>query len=245
MHKKIFVALLCTLAMSSAHAARVASGLSSRSLGGTNSLGLGFSVVTAGQNDLNNVIDANHTANSASTKNLGSAYEFYANWVYRFDSSSVAFVLRPSYFTQTETGSGTGGNYDFKLNGFAVFPIIRVYPLESPFIHFFMQAGVGYGSLSGDITAGANNLTFKGSAFGAMGGIGVDFCFTESHCITVEGNLRYLPIERNIAEGNCTNSSISGINQCSNGKEVETSSDTDLRTTMSGVQGLIGYTMNF
>lgn len=243
MHKKIFVALLCSLAMSSAHAARVASGLSSRSLGGSNSLGLGFSVVTAGQNDLNNVIDANNYANSASTKNLGSAYEFYANWIYRYDASSVAFVLRPSYFTQSETGSGSGGSYDYKLTGFTVFPIIRVYPLESPFIHFFMQAGVGYGSLTGDITAGANSLKFNGNAFGAMGGIGVDFCFTESHCLSIEGNLRYLPIERNIAQGTCA-SAISGISQCTDGKEVEVSG-TDLRTTMSGVQGLIGYTMNF
>lgn len=234
-----------TLSVQDANAVRASSGLSHSAVGGDSSLGLGFSVVSAGQNDLNSVIDAARTSANASTKNLGSAYEFYANWVYRFSSTPYAFVLRPSYFTQSETGSGTGGSFDYKLSGFTLFPIVRVYPLESSFIHFYMQAGVGYGTLNGEITAAANNLKFGGSAFGAMTGIGVDFCFTDSHCLTIEGNVRYLPIERNISSsGNCVGGAIPGISQCGGNTEVE-SSGTDLRTTMSGVQGLIGYTMNF
>ena len=233
------------LFISDANAARARAGLSKSSMGGDSSLGLGFSVVTAGQNDMNTLIDAAHTSANANTKNLGSAYEFYANWIYRFSGAPYAFVLRPSYFMQEQTGSGTGGSFDYKLNGFTVFPIFRVYALESDFIHFFMQAGIGYGSLSGDITAASSNLKFSGSAFGAMGGIGVDFCFTEASCITIEGNVRYLPIERNVSTGgNCTDGSIPGMSQCGGSKEVE-ASGTDLRTTMSGVQGLIGYTMNF
>lgn len=243
-----FVAALLTVSVISiqeANAARVASGLSRTSMGGDTSLGLGFSVVTAGQNDINSVIDSAHYSANADTKNLGSAYEFYANWIYRFSSTPYAFVLRPSYFMQSETGSGTGGSFDYKLNGFTIFPILRTYPLENSFIHFFLQVGVGYGILNGEITAASQNLKFKGSTFGAMGGVGVDFCFTESHCLTVEGNLRYLPIERNISDGgNCVSGGIPGISQCGGNSEVE-SSGTDLRTTMSGVQGLVGYTMNF
>ncbi len=234
-----------TLSLQDANAARAGGGLSRAAVGGDSSLGFGFSVVSAGQNDLNSAIDLARTQDGASTKNLGSAYEFYANWIYRFASSPYAFVLRPSYFTQSETGSGTGGSYDYKLSGFTVFPIVRMYPLENSFIHFYMQAGVGYGMLNGDITAGSNDVKFKGSAFGAMGGIGVDFCFTDAHCLTIEGNIRYLPIERNISDGgNCTGGSIPGISQCGGNTEVELN-NTDLRTTMSGVQGLIGYTMNF
>lgn len=109
-----------------------------------------------------------------------------------------------------------------------------------------MQTGLGYGNLSGSITAGSRNLDFKGSAFGAMGGIGVEFCFTDSHCMTVEGNIRYMPIERNLSTGgSCSSASdIPGISQCGGSGEVERNNN-DLQTTMSGVQGLIGYTMNF
>lgn len=242
----VILLAVSTLSLQDANAVRAGGGLSRAAIGGDNSLGLGFSVVSAGQNDLNSAIDAAHASPyNADTKNLGSAYEFYANWIYRFASSQYAFVLRPSYFTQSETGSGTGGSFDYKLSGFTVFPIVRMYPLENSFIHFYMQAGVGYGMLNGEITAASSNLKFKGSAFGAMGGIGVDFCFTDAHCLTVEGNVRYLPIERNVSDGgNCTGGSIPGVSQCGGSSEVELN-DTDLRTTMSGVQGLIGYTMNF
>lgn len=214
-------------------------------IGGDMSIGVGLSTVSAGQDDMNGAID-DAVAAGANTKNLGSAWEFYANWSYRFSGTIYSFVFRPSYFTQTAEGSGTGGNYDYKLTGFTVMPIFRIYPLENSFIKFFMQTGLGYGSLSGAITAGAKNLDFKGSAFGAMGGVGVDFCFTPSHCLTVEGNLRYMPIERNLTTGgNCAASGdIPGISQCGGSSEVERK-DSDLKTTMSGVQGLIGYTMNF
>lgn len=217
------------------------------SLSGDMSLGIGLSTVSAGQNDMNSLIDAaGASAAAADTKDLGSAWEFYANWSYRFSSTMYAFVFRPSYFTQTTEGKGNDGSYDYKLTGYTVFPIFRIYALENSFIKFYMQTGLGYGSLNGEITAGTKNLDFKGSAFGAMGGIGVDFCFTESHCLTVEGNLRYMPIERNLTTGgNCAAANdIPGISQCGGSSEVERDGK-DLATTMSGVQGLIGYTMNF
>ena len=211
---------------------------------GNMALGIGFSTVSASQDDLNSAIDAAHSADSSvSTKSLGSAYEFFVNWIYHLDNSTYAFVFRPSYFMQSATGSGNAGSYDYKLTGYTVFPMMRIYPLENNFIHFFMQGGLGYGSLGGDIQAGASSLTFSGSAFGAIGGIGVDFCFTEVHCLTIEGNMRYLPIARNLSTGGtCT--SIPGISQCGNSSEVEHNSS-DLSTTMSGIQGVVAYTMNF
>jgi hypothetical protein len=106
-----------------------------------------------------------------------------------------------------------------------------------------MQGGLGYGSLKGSLDINANTVDFEGSAFGAMGGMGVDFCFTEAHCLTIEGNVRYLPIERNkVTGGNCT--TMTGTTQCTVGSELEIN-DKDAGTTMSGIQGLIGYTMNF
>lgn len=239
------ITLVCLATITLTTQDAIAQRRGSPSLAGDMALGIGISTVSAGQDDLNGAIDDAVTSNGASTKNLGSAWEIAANWMYRFERTMYAMLIRPSYFMQSTDGSGTGGSYDYKLTGYTVFPIFRLYALENNFIQFFLQAGLGYGSLSGDITAGTQTLQFKGSAFGAMGGIGVDFCFTEAHCVTVEGNLRYLPIERNVSSGgNCTDGSISGISQCGGTKEVERAG-ADLKTTMSGVQGLIGYTMKF
>lgn len=217
-----------------------------RGLSGDMFLGIGISTVSSGQNDLNGAIDDAAVSASANTKNLGSAWDIYANWGVRFSGTSYAFIFRPSYFMQKTEGTGTGGNYDYNLTGYTVFPIFRVYPLENAFIKFYMQGGLGYGSLNGEITAGSKNLQFNGSAFGALGGIGVDFCFTDAHCLSIEGNLRYMPIERNVTTGgNCAaGGDIPGISQCGGSSEVERGG-ADLKTSMSGVQGLIGYTMNF
>ena len=153
-----------------------------------------------------------------------------------------AFHFRPSYFTQSTTGSGAGGDYDYSLSGFTAFPMFRLIPLENNFIKFYMQLGLGYGKLSGKITEGAADIDFSGSAFGAMGGIGAEFCFTDSHCMTLEGNVRYLPIERNIASS--VSGNFSSLTRAIKNKEVEYA-DSDLKTTMSGVQGVIGYVYNF
>lgn len=240
-----FAALVATaLFTQEANAQRLGSSrLSGPSMTGAMHLSFGVSTVSSSQDDMNSVIDAANSGASGNTKSLGSAWEFYGQWGYRWDRTMYAFVFRPSYFMQEVSGSMTGGSNDYKLTGFTVFPIFRVYPLENSFIKFFMQVGAGYGQLNGEITQASQNLKFKGSAFGAMGGIGVDFCFTDAHCLTVEGNMRYLPIERNVTTGgNCT--SMQGISQCGGSSEVE-HAGSDLKTTMSGVQGLIGYTMNF
>ncbi len=216
-------------------------------LAGDMSFGIGLSTVSSDQKDMNRLIDAASNSANASTKDLGSAYDIWANFVYRMTASNYALVFRPSYFTQKTDGTGTGGNFDYELTGFTIMPMFRVYPLENSFIRFYMQGGLGYGSLEGSITAGAFNQDFKGSAFGAIGGIGAEFCFTDTHCLTVEGNLRYLPIERNVSTGGtCTAANdIPGLSQCgASGTELERNGK-DLSTTMSGVQGLVGYTMYF
>lgn len=242
----LFVSTALLLSMFLAQDANALRRTTRPNLSGDMSLGFGLSVVTAGQDDVNGVIDDNNKATPGTNiQTLGSAWEFYANWAYRFSNSTYAFVFRPSYFMQSTDGNGPNGNYKFDLTGYTVFPMFRIYPLENSFIRFYMQTGLGYGSLSGSIKAGPNDLEFKGSAFGAMGGIGAEFCFSDAHCLTVEGNLRYMPIERNLTTGgNCTNGTIDGISQCGGSSEVERN-NSDLKTTMSGVQGLIGYTMNF
>lgn len=213
-------------------------GSSRPSLSGDMSLGLGIATVSASQDDLNGAA----TDTGANVKQLSSAWEFAGTWGYRISGSMYSLMLRPSYFMQ----SADGGGYKYELTGLTVFPMLRIYALENYFIKFFFQAGVGYGNLNGSISTPTHTLDFKGGAFGALGGIGVDFCFTDAHCLTVEGNMRYLPVERNITSGGTCSSGtdIPGISQCGGASEVERNG-ADLKTTMSGVQGMIGYTMNF
>lgn len=204
---------------------------------GDSSIGFGLALVPAGQSGLDGMIDELNDANNTSTKNFGSGYEFFANWIYRYERSDYALVFRPSYFMQDATGDGNS----FKLSGFTVYPMFRYYALENDFIGFFFQGGLGYGSLKGDVSIDTGSFAFEGSAFGAIGGIGVDFCFIPGHCLTIEGNLRYHPIERNIVKsGNCAFGTI----QCSAGNEFEINSR-DVGTTFSGIQGIAGYTFKF
>lgn len=205
-------------------------------LSGDIKFNIGLALTTTDQADLNKAMDTANTNLSGSTKNFGSAYEVFGSYIYRFDGGMYSFVLRPSYITQS-----TG---DYKLSGYSVFPMFRMTPLENSFIKFFMQGGVGYGSLSGEWKNTADNISFSGSAFGASAGIGVDFCIFESSCITIEGNTRYLPIERNVVNSAAACTTTNGFSQCSNGNELEASSK-DVKTTMSGIIGSIAWTFGF
>ncbi len=197
---------------------------------------IGLALTTADQTDLNKAMDTANTNLSGTAKNFGSAYELFGSYIYRFDRSMYSFVFRPSYMMQN---SG-----DYKLTGFTAFPMLRLTPLENSFIKFFMQGGVGYGSLSGEWKNSADNFQFKGSAFGASAGIGVDFCIFESSCITIEGNARYLPIERSTISSASTCTTTNGFSQCGNGQELERNGS-DVKTTMSGIQGIIAWTFGF
>lgn len=209
--------------------------------GGGHSMEFGLALLAASQNDIDTMITNARASNAASTSDMGSAYELFAQYQYRFSGTMFSILFRPSYVMQSATGSGTGGNYDYKLSGFTVFPMFRMYPLENDFIRFFMQTGLGYGRMSADITEGASSVSFSGGNFGAIGGLGVDFCFTDSHCVTIEGNLRYLPIERNKVS---SVTGTPGMSQYGNGQEAEINGS-DLMTSLSGIQGIIAYTLNF
>jgi len=209
--------------------------------GGGHSMEFGLAILAAGQDDINTMIKNARASNTASTSDMGSGYELFAQYQYRFSGTMFSILFRPSYITQSTTGSGTGGSYDYKLSGFTIFPMFRLIPLENNFIKFYMQTGLGYGRVSGDITEGASSIAFAGGNFGAIGGLGVDFCFSDSHCVSIEGNLRYLPIERNIAS---SVTGTPGLSQAAANQEVEINS-ADLKTTLSGIQGIVAYTLNF
>ncbi|MBN8535850.1 MAG: hypothetical protein J0M15_02265 [Deltaproteobacteria bacterium] len=207
-------------------------------------MGIGLSTVSSTQKDINSIIDnVNATQGGVSTKNLTSAYDFFIQYAFRFTGTSFALVLRPSYFTQSGSGSGpTVGDYEHTLTGYTFFPLIRLYPLENNFIRFFMQFGVGVGYLKGTVKQGTSSLSYAGSNFGGQAGLGADFCFAPNHCLTLEGNLRYLPIERNIADS--ASGTFTGFTQTEANREVEYDRN-DLTATMSGIQGILAYTFIF
>ncbi len=229
---KLLLFILSTLMISSAFA---------RGGSGGHSLGIGLGLATPSQDDLNNHIGTYNTQTGNNVEKFGTAMEYYLSYGYRFSGTMFAMVLRPTYFTQSAKGSGS----TYSLTGYSFFPMLRIIPLENGFIKFFMQTGVGYGKLSGKMEqAGNGSQEFSGGAFGAMAGLGAEFCFTDSHCMTLEGNFRYLPIERNIITSSSLGATNNGNVTNTGSQELEYNGN-DLKTTMSGIQGVIGYVMNF
>lgn len=209
--------------------------LGAQAAGGAHTLGFGLITMTPSQDDLDSHIAAVNTANGTSKEKFGSALEIAASYTYRFSSSMFAVQFRPSYFMHSAG--------DYSLKGYTLFPIVRIYPLENNFIKFFLQTGLGYGRLNGEISQNSSSVSFAGGAFGALFGLGANFCFAGSHCVGVEGNFRYLPIERNII------SSVSGApGQFSTApapdEELEINNH-DVKTTMSGIQGGLSYNFMF
>jgi hypothetical protein len=106
-----------------------------------------------------------------------------------------------------------------------------------------------WGKTTGHIQEGSAQADFGGSNSGFQGGMGALFCFGKgNHCMFVEGNYRYLDIDRNIASSVTGSFAGSGANasltRATNGAEIEVDSH-DLDTNMSGVQGFLGYQYNF
>lgn len=203
---------------------------------GGHSMGVGILIGGPSQADTNAWVNSLSTVG---TKEVGSAYEFFGHYEYRFTGSIFALQFRPSYFTQ----EGSGGGVEAKLSGFTFFPILRLYPLENSFIKFFFQVGVGYGTLNlklKNATGGSGN--YDGGNFGALAGLGSSFCFTPNHCAVIEGNFRYLPMSRNVGNGSGLTGAGSAITQ-ENG-ELELNSS-DLATTLSGIQGGLSYLYTF
>lgn len=214
--------------------------------GGSLSAGFGISLLTAEQNGLNSMIQAAKAQPglNVSTSDLSSGYEFSGQFTFRFADGLVAIQLRPAYFIQTASGSGTDGNYDYKLKGFTLFPLVRLIPLSNDIIDFYLQAGIGYGKLDGDISNGPRNTSFTGSGFGLQVGLGADFCLLPDHCFGIEGNYRYLPLSRNIVRSGSALPPY-GASQSSPDRELEDASGNDVATSMSGISGTLNYTFNF
>lgn len=236
----IFRFLILTLALFST------SQVWARGGGGGHSLGGGLVIGGPTQSDLDSLVDYADTnvAGGVSTKNFGSATELFAFYQYRFSGTMFAFQFRPSFFSQSVSGSGTGGDYDYSLTGFTVFPMFRMYPLENDFIRFFLQTGIGYGRLSGKVEEGAGELEFSGGNFGALFGLGAEFCFTDNHCAAIEGNYRYLPIERNIVTKSNGGSFAGSITGSTKDEEFEMN-NRDVKTFLSGFSGYLLYTYHF
>lgn len=214
--------------------------------GGGHALGGQLIFLSPTQDDMNTLIDrANQREGGITTKPLGQGYELTVNYEYRFSGTMFSAVVRPSYFMQGQKGSGKDGGFDYTLSGWTFFPMLKLTPLENSFIKFFLQIGLGYGSLKGLISEAGSMVQFSHGSFGGLAGLGAEFCFTGEHCMLMEGNLRYLPFERNMASTVVGGSFASGsLTNYANGQEVEVD-NRDLATTMSGVLATIGYMYHF
>ncbi len=214
--------------------------------GGSMHIGAGFGLITAGQDDLNALQQTDNANHTISTPQLGSAYELTGSFGYRFSGTMYEIMFRPSYFWHNAEGSGGGAPYEYGVKGFMLYPMFRLYPLENAFMKFFFQFGVGYGKLYGRVKENTYTVEFDGSSFGYLAGLGVEMCVTDSHCFSLEGNLRGSPAERSLV------TSVSGSKPGDSritqgtvvGQELEMD-DRDLKITGSGILANIAYVMRF
>ncbi len=231
---KHFVSISLVFCSSSSFAARFGGG----GLGGTSEkFQFGAGVTTAQQSDMNSWMSG---TSQVGTQDLGSAWEFALGYFHRISGTIYEVGFRPSYFMQ----SASGGGVSTSLNGYLLYPILRIYPLENDFIHFFMEVGMGYGHLSGtagDSSASAS-ASFSASAFGAEAGIGTDFCFTDSHCLTVEGMVRFHPLTRSIIS---TKTGTFSNNLTGTSSHELEYNGLDVQNTFSGVIGQLAYSYRF
>lgn len=208
-------------------------------------IGFNLGTVSATQNQMNDLIKrANAREGGISTGEMNSAYEVQAFYMYRFSNPLYALQIRPSYFYQVEEGSGASGGFNYSLTGFTVFPMLRLYPLENEFMKFYMQVGVGYGMINGEIQEGAAKVEFSGGAFGSVAGMGAEFCFNPSNCVSLEGNYRYLSFQRFSADSSTGTFAADSLTQYSEGSEIEMD-NSDLSARMGGLIFMCGYTMWF
>jgi hypothetical protein len=204
------------------------------------SIGANLGFINADQDDMNKVIDAASATTGASE--FGNAWEFNGHITYRLSGGSTALSFRPSYFMY-EDEDGTSASYT--LTGFTIFPTLKWYMLEDQTIKFFSQFGVGYGHMSGSIEESGEKVEFSGGDLGYLAGLGAEFCFFGDHCINIEGSVRFLSVERMIADSATGDGTIgTKIDQANKGDEVEINGR-DFAASMSGVLGMIGYTMYF
>jgi opacity protein-like surface antigen len=242
MKKSILLTVFLTLVIFLTHAPLA----TARGGGGGHSIAGFIGFASPGQDDMDLLIDrANTRANGISTKPLGQGYEFEFMYQYRISGTMFAIGFRPSLFTQSTTGSASGGEkYKYALSGWTFFPMLKLIPLENDFIKFFMQVGVGYGHLSGSIQEDTAKIDFSGGNFGGLSGLGAEFCFSDSHCVVLEGNIRYLPFERNTTTKVSGTFAANSLTNAVDAQEVEVDSR-DFATTLSGLVANLGYIFTF
>lgn len=204
------------------------------------SIGANLGFINSDQKDFNKEIDARSSTTGA--KEFGNAWEFNGHVTYRLSGSGVALSFRPSYFMHDEE---KGGGATYNLTGFTIFPTLKYYMLENQSIKFYSQFGVGYGRLMGEIEDNGFEVEFSGGAIGYMAGLGAEFCFLGDHCLNLEGGVRFLSMDRMIVDKSSGSpQSGSRIDQSGKGMELEIN-DRDFSATMSGVLGMVGYTLYF
>lgn len=216
---------------------------------GSWSIGANIGITNADQDDMNTLISRANSRVGITTSQLGNAWEGNAFISYRLSGSSLALQFRPSFFYQVEEGKDGSASYDYSVTGFTAFPIFRFYMLEDKTMAFFSQVGIGIGFVKGEIKEGNASVKFSGNDLGYLAGLGAEFCFFGgNHCMTVEGNLRILNMERVIADSHSGTFDTSGgnpsLSQGEKNKEVELDGE-DLAVSMSGIIGTIGYTFYF
>lgn len=220
--------------------------------GGSHSFGVFGGLTQASQDNLNTLstrANARTGVGPISTPAQNGAYEAGLQYGYRFSGTIFSILMRPSYFYSAANGTGANnaGNYNYSVTGFTIFPILRLIPLENDFMKFIMQFGLGYGRATTKIEEGPGQVTAVGDAFGTLLGLGAEFCLTASQCISLEGNYRYLTMERNIAtsaSGTWASGPNGSLSRAAENKEVELDDD-DLKVRMGGLQFLVGYTIHF
>lgn len=205
-----------------------------RGLSGAHSIGGGIILTGPSQNDVNSWVSSHALAG---TKELGAGYELFFNYEFRFSSTMFALHFRPSYMNQSASGAGI----ESAITAITFFPMLRLYPLENDYIKFFFQTGIGVAKA--DLTLSNSNNggsgTYSATEFGALAGLGASFCFTESSCVGVEGNMRYLPMNRLTGNGTTLGGNITQTSG-----ELE-KGGTDLAVTLSGIQGALTYQYAF
>lgn len=211
-------------------------------------MGANLGITTASQEDMNTLIsNANKAQGGITTGGFGTAYELTGFLNYRFSGSIISLSFRPSYYTNSTSGNnGSGAPYNYSLSGLTFFPMFHLYLLESKYIRFFVNAGVGLGTLAGEVREDSASVEFSGAASGFQGGLGVEFCFTVNHCVNVEANYRVMDFPRNIASSasGTFDTANGSLSQASAGQEVELKGY-DLKTSLTGIIGNIGYIYHF
>jgi hypothetical protein len=229
----------------SASAARGGGGALS---GGAWSFGLQGGTIGSTQDQMNTMISRANTRSGVgplTNGQLSSAYEFAGYISYRFSGTMFEASLRPSYFFQASTGTGLGSSsYQYSINSYTIFPIMKIYPLESDFMKVYLQMGLGYGRISGAIDEGTAHAAYIGDAFGTVFGMGSQLCFYPSHCAVIEGNYRYLKAERTIVTASSGTFASGSLSNSGVNSELELD-NTDVSANMSGLLFQIGYTYKF